>query len=824
MLIHARAARTAGLVLLLVALATCFAVAVRQSPGRHPRTGTPFELPGSDGAVTLLHNGWRISPAGRHLRINDLPLGGAISPDGKLLAIVTAGWSPHTLQIVDLDSEKSIASLPMGRAWNGIAWSPDGERLYIAGGVSNARNDVHVVAPGTDSAWTQVEGFRLTGPPPRSASVAGLALSRDGRVLYVANLADNCVYALDTHTGSTLGRVDVGGRPVAMRLLPGGTRLAVANWAASQVTFLDITDAASPRIAGRHPVGDHPNDIAVSADGRLFVCCGNDDSVRVLDAQTGAALETVKTAMTPRAPPGSTPTALALSPDGSRLYVANSDNNCVCVVDVRERGRSRVLGFVPTGWYPSALHVSPDGRRLIVGIGKGTGTGPNPSTPPINPNVPTGFTYIARQLHGLLSFVDVPSPELLARMTRQVIANSPYRDEYLSRPRARARCAVPDRVGARSPIRYVLYIIKENRTYDQVLGDLPRGNGDPSLCLFGREVTPNHHALAEEFVLLDNLYCAGEVSEDGHPWSTSANVTDFVTRSWVLGYSGKGRPPGGNALTDPKAGFIWDACRRKGLSVRSYGEYAGHPSLEGASSDAYVGKVRPGEKPPGRDTERADIFIREFQEFERSGSMPRFMVMSLGEDHTTGTSPGTFTPKACVASNDLALGRIVECVSKSRLWSQFAIFVIEDDAQNGPDHVDSHRTVGLVISPYARRRAVDSTFYTTNSMLRTMELILGLPPLTQYDAAATPMFASFTDKADLRPYTALPARVDLNARNAATAYGAARSARMDWSEYDKIDEDALNRILWHSIRGAQAPYPAPVRRALPEVTAQFGGD
>jgi hypothetical protein len=328
-------------------------------------------------------------------------------------------------------------------------------------------------------------------------------------------------------------------------------------------------------------------------------------------------------------------------------------------------------------------------------------------------------------------------------------------------------------------------------------------------------VTPNAHALADQFVLLDNLYCNGEVSQDGHPWSTSAIATDYTQRSWVLSYSGKGRIQDSQEVVDPKAGYLWQAADKKGLSIRNYGEMRNHPSWKNKQSDPFIGKVGPNQPPPGRDWEKADIFINEFKEFEKKNRIPRLMVMSLGEDHTRGTTPGAFTPKAAVASNDLAVGKIVEAISHSSVWKEFAIFIIEDDAQNGPDHVDSHRTAGLVISPYTRRNHLDSTMYSTASMLRTMELILGLKPLTQYDAAATPMFESFTDTADLTPYALVQPKIDINAKNMATAYGARESARMDWSEYDRIDMDALNRILWHTIKGRQAPMPAPVRRHVP---------
>jgi hypothetical protein len=388
--------------------------------------------------------------------------------------------------------------------------------------------------------------------------------------------------------------------------------------------------------------------------------------------------------------------------------------------------------------------------------------------------------------------------------------------------------AIPTKVGDPSPIKYVIYIIKENRTYDQVFGDIREGNGDPSLVMFGEETTPNHHKLALEFVLLDNLYCNGQVSRDGHPWSTMAYNTDYISRDWHVTYSGrKGvRDDAEGNLANGPSGYLWDACARAGLSYRSYAEYGKRVSqpeggfkMEGAVP-GLVGHMCPdypivkkGGK-YGRDPENVAVFLREYEAFERSGTMPRLIIMSLGEDHTVGTTLDLPTPRACVASNDVALGRLVDRVSHGKLWKETAIFVIEDDAQNGPDHVDAHRTVGLVISPYTKRHFVDSTQYSTVSMVRTIELILGLPPLSQYDAAARPMSNSFTGRADLSPYRSERARIDLDELNTKASYGVSRSNKMDFSEYDLVDDFELNEILWRSVKGIDAPLPATVRRAI----------
>lgn len=790
-----------------------------------------------------LHSGWKISPAGKHETTGDMLLGCALSPDGRMLAVTNVGYAEHMLHIVDTSNGRIGQSLPLGRAWNGVAWSPDGTSIYVSGGASP---QIHVYRKSPDGSLMPARPIRIPDlaqdaakePGKGQAYVAGLAMSGDGTTLYAANIATDTIYAIDPAAGSVRRsrKLEDGARPYCLRLAPEGSKLYVTQWALSSLLALNSGDLETVQTL---ETGNHPNDLLFSGDGRLFVSCGNDDAVFVHDARSGAQREKIRVAMTAGSPAGTTPNALALAPDGKTLYVANADNNAVAVVDVARPGRSRVKGLIPTGWYPTAVAVSRDSRRLFIGSGKGLGTRPNPvSRLPINPVAPTGFEYIGRMLGGLISTLEIPDDARLAGFTRQVHQNSPYSDALIEKPAQappRGNNPVPSRLGDSSPIKYVLYIIKENRTYDQVFGGFrdhngkPRGNGDPNLTLFGEEVTPNHHELARQFVLLDNTFCSGEVSADGHPWSTGAYVTDITSRTWPVQYAGRGRQPLTEKVTVPPAGYIWDLCAAKGLSYRSYGEYVyasgpdappgpltstdGVTGLKGHASAGWQAARAAGK----RDFEKAEVFVRELAEFERTGSLPRFMIMSLGEDHTSGTRPGAFTPKASVASNDLALGRIVEACTRSRYWKDMAIFVIEDDAQNGPDHVDAHRTVALVISPYAKRRHLDSTFYTTVSMLRTIELILGLPPMSQYDAAAAPMYGSFAQTADARPYTALPARIDLMEKNADRAYGARESMGIDFSEYDLLtleQEDTLNRALWHSIKGEHVPYPVPVRGAL----------
>jgi hypothetical protein len=512
------------------------------------------------------------------------------------------------------------------------------------------------------------------------------------------------------------------------------------------------------------------------------------------------------------------------------LFVANADNNNLAVFNIANIGQAQPLGFIPVGWYPTSVRYNPADKRLYVANGKGDRSFANPQGP--NPNVPanqqTLRAYVAQLMRGTLGVIDLPeSPEWMAAYSKDAYGCSPLKaDQGVTAVRP-ADSPIPGKAGDRSPIKNVIYIIKENRTYDQVFGDVKEGNGDPNLCLFPERVTPNHHKLAREFVLLDNLYCDGEVSADGHEWSMGAYATDFVEKVWPLVYRPGdkkkiGYPSEGNyPVATPAGGYIWDRCAEAKVTYRSYGEWIENgktPSDPGkARSKALEGHFDPmfrGFDMAYSDQKRADRFLEELKGFEEKGEMPHFIVLRLPNDHTAGTRVGSPTPTAYVADNDLALGRVVEGVSKSRFWKETAIFVIEDDAQNGPDHVDAHRTVSLVISPWTKRHHVDSTMYSTASLLRTMELILGLKPMSQYDAAARPMYASFQAKADETPYVHVVPEVDLKAKNTRTAWGADLSDKFDLTKEDMADDLVFNEVIWRSVKGANSPMPPPVRAAF----------
>ncbi len=386
---------------------------------------------------------------------------------------------------------------------------------------------------------------------------------------------------------------------------------------------------------------------------------------------------------------------------------------------------------------------------------------------------------------------------------------------------------IPMKVGDKSPIKYVFYVIKENRTYDQVLGDIPEGNGDPSLVLFGEKITPNQHKLVKEFVLLDNFYADGEVSADGHNWSTSANATDYLEKNWVTSYGGRGGtyPGEGNrAIANPKKGFIWDYCKRAGVSYRTYGEFADGGK---ANIPSLVGHFCPyfaGYNLNVSDTARFYQWKKEFDSLVMLNAVPKFNTVRFGNDHTEGLRTGRPTPFAHVADNDLAVGLFIECLSNSPIWKECAVFIVEDDAQNGPDHVDAHRTTAYVAGPFVKRGYVDHTMYSTSSMLRTMELILGLPPMSQYDAAATPMWRSFTSTPDTKPFVSLPANINLKEKNTRNSASARLSNSFDFRKEDTIPDLIFSEIVWKAVKGEDSRMPAPHRSAFVKIVEKDNED
>jgi YVTN family beta-propeller protein len=731
-----------------------------------------------------------------------------------------------------------------------------------------------VADSGADSL--KVLSDRLGKSAAGSPAVAAREDPQGHRIAAVPLTFDDSVAVIDVKTGAVLRKAPTGIAPFAAAVDSIGSVAYVSNWGGRRakpgertsptgvakdadqvvvdargiastgtVTRVDlVTGRATHTIA----VGLHPTAILWDEPRhRVYVADGNSDAVSEIDAERNTVARTIAIAPFRDRTPGLAPTALALAPDGATLYVALGGINAVAVVN----GATGVVrGLIPTGWYPSSIGLSADGQHLAIGalLGVGSGTA-SEELASRDRELVAGKGYVHAN-RGSVSVVRVPSDAELTAFTAVVASNnrlalaSQSASPVLLGPRAGVQArAVPERHGEPSLVDHVVFIIKENRTYDQVFGDIKKGNGDPSLAIYPDSVTPNHHRLAEEFVLLDNFYATGGNSGDGHQWVTQANETDYAM--WP-GYAGRSYPfDGADPIAPASGGFLWDAALAKGKTATVFGEYAGTmpPSEQGKRlanfakyragfdfSDAFhitapnhklntiLAHDYPSYGGTVPDVVRAQIFAKHVAEWERAGAMPNLVLVQLPSDHTGGTSPGYTTPAACLADNDLALGKIVEALTKSQFWKSMAIFVVEDDAQGGVDHVDGHRTVALAISPFTRRGTVDHTMYAQQGMLKTMELMLGLRPLSVFDLVATDMRASFIAPGDapvLASYTAVEPRIAVDQANppASTLRGQQRddalsSARMNFVEPDAAPSDKLNRILWRAAKGVSAPYPA----------------
>jgi 6-phosphogluconolactonase (cycloisomerase 2 family) len=817
-----------------VLMSVCGALALGPKPsqeeGRHDRSPSPRVLPGvhPDGVVQL-PNQWSLRPAGTHLALGDFPVNIALHPDGKWAAVLHAGYGEHEIVVVELrkDHPRIISRVSLEQTFYGLCFAPDGKTLYASGGEFEV---VHAFA--FDKGLLSDHREIAVAPRKDKFVVSGVSVDATGRTLFAVGAWGGTVsiVPLDKPGDRRTVALDKDSYPYACLPNAKGDRLFVSLWGKAGVAVIDTAEA---KLVATWKTEAHPTEMALSPDGKsLFVACSNSTKVSVLDAsQEGKPLETLRCALYPDAPSGNTPNSLTLSPDGHMLFVANADASNLAVFNVSAPGKTEPLGFIPTGWYPTSVRYNAADHHLYVADGKGLSSRANPQGPgPYEAGkLKSTYQYIAGLLQGSLSAIDLPGPEKLADYTKQAYACSPLRAEAAPVGDLPGDGPIPRKADGAGPIKHCIYVVKENRTYDQVLGDMKEGNGDPNLCLFGEKVTPNIHKLARQFVLLDNFYADGEVSADGHQWTMGAYATDFVEKIWPLSYRGSPLkklnvyPSEGNfdAIARPAGGYLWDRCAEAGVSYRSYGEWCDNGKKPGDPATAKV-KALEGHIDPGYhgwdldypDAKRADRFIEELRRYEKEGGMPQFTVLRLPNDHTSGAKVGKPTPRAYVADNDLALGRVVEAVSQSKFWKDTAIFVIEDDAQNGPDHVDAHRTEALVISPYTKRNYVDSTMYSTSSMARTMELILGLKPMSQFDAAARPMANAFQSKPDLAPYEHAPAQVDLQEKNTATAWGARQSEDFDFTEEDRVDDLVFNEVIWRSVKGPESAAPAPVRAAF----------
>lgn len=875
---------------LLVALATLPWVKTR---GQAPTFGATDAVVGriAGGEETPMNQ--KLTPTGTQVELPGMrPNALALSPDGRLL--VTSGLQPE-LVVVDPGSGAIVERVPFppsvhphstGRteqgylnprytdklSFTGIVFSPDGRRIYL----SNVNGDVKVFAVDAGGSVRALESFELppANAPQRQAEIpAGLAVSPDGRRLYVALNLSNRLAELDTVTGRVLRLWNTGVAPYDVALA--GGRAFVSNWGGPRpgpgsltgnagrgmrvrVDRRLIANAGSVTAIALHgggqvdiPTGLHCSALALSPDGRTLVAANTgSDTLSVIDTRSERVTETLSARENAADLFGAQPDALAFDPSGRRLYVCNGTQNAVAVFSLRDAKR---LGLIPVGWFPCAVAYDAGRRELCVANIKEID--PNKVRPPYwarRAGAALGFNTL--NYYGSLSLVPVPSERRLGALTQAALDDLRYplmaEAALPARPGEPPR-PVPERVGEPSVFRHVIYIIKENRSYDQVLGDVTEGDGDPDLCTFGARVTPNEHQLVKDFVLLDNTYCCSILSADGHQWTDSAMANDYVERS----FAGWPRSYAADALALSSAGFIWDDALRHGKTVGDFGEFSngvarwrdparhgtptwldcyrsfvGHTGavvysdVSGGNSDvsktaATVRYMLPnavGWNLGIPDVYRAAQFIQDLQGYEARGGLPSLLIVWLPDDHTSATRPGFPTPEAYEADNDLAMGRVVQALSHSRFWKDTCLFAIEDDPQNGWDHVSAYRTTAYVVSAYTRRGAVVHTQYNQTSLLRTIELMLGLPPMNQMDATATPMFDCFTPTPDFAPYDAVPETVPLDQMNPPARRipnrtlrrDAEISARLPFAQEDQCPEDLFNRILWHDLKGPDTPYPA----------------
>jgi YVTN family beta-propeller protein len=771
----------------------------------------------------LLPNGWSLTPVGKSLPLGDLPLNMVVSPSKKYIAVTNNGQSIQSIQLIDAVHNKILAEKIIPESWLGLAFSSDERTLYASGG-----NDNLIIKYNISNAHslTESDKFRLGEKWPVKISPAGIQINDQTNTLFVVTKENNSLYLVDLKTKKTQS-FPLGAEAYTCLLSKNKTELYISLWGGKSLLIFNIQ---KKKISDTVRVGDHPNDLCLSSNGRiLFAANANDNSVSVIDIKTRKVLETLDAALYPGSPAGSTTNGVALSEDDRTLYIANADNNCLAVFDVSKPGSSKSIGFIPVGWYPTGVKLI--GNKIFVTNGKGFSSFPNPGYKPFDTahaniwlqHSVTKSEYIGGLFTGTLSIIKTPSPEKLNQYSRMVYENTPYHKDKEFTAAGEKGNPVPMRVGDSSPVKYVFYIIKENRTYDQVLGDLEGGNGDSSLCLFGEKITPNQHALAKEFVLLDNFYVDAEVSADGHNWSMGGYATDYLEKTWPTGYGGRGGTydgEGNRAIANNKNGFIWDHCKRAGISFRTYGEFAdgykpnipvlkNHYCTYYTSWDQHV-----------RDTTRVGQWKRDFDSLIAHHALPQLSTLRIINDHTEGLSKGRPTPFAHCADNDLAVGMFVEYLSKSPVWKESVVFILEDDAQDGPDHVDAHRSTAYIAGGYVKRHTVDHTMYSTTSMLHTIELLLGFPPMSQYDAAAEPMWRCFSSQADLTPFESKPLQTDITAINTVENAWQRKSEGFDFSGEDRIPDRAFTEVIWKAVKGENSIVPSPRRAAFVKETVK----
>ena len=768
-----------------------------------------------------LPNGWKISPVGKSFDLGDLPLNIAVSKSNKYLAVTNNGQSTQSIQLIDVKSERILDQVEIEKSWYGITFTSDEKFIYVSGGHDNRIVKYEII----NQQLKRIDSISLDRPWPVRVGPAGIALDESNNMMYVVTREDKMLYAVDMRTKQVVNKYGLDAEAYDCKFSSKTNELYITCWGCDKVLVFDTKNRQWKQPIG---VGDNPNEMLLTNDGKyLYVCNANDNSVSIIDLSKKAVIETLDAALYPNSPSGSTTNSIALDPVGKKLYIANADNNCLATFDVSVPGNSKPKGFIPVGWYPTSVRFI--NGKIWVANGKGMTSKANPFGPsPLRKKedvIHHGFEvkdgsqveYIGGLFKGSMSIIEVPNQLLLDQYTRRVYENAPYSPQKtVNAGIADEGNPIPMKLGDKSPIKYVFYVIKENRTYDQVLGDVEKGNGDTSLVLFGRKYTPNQHALVDKFVLLDNFYVDAEVSADGHNWSMGALANDYLEKTWPTSYGGRGGTYGGEGereIANNKAGFIWNNCNRYGVSFRTYGEFmsGNKPTISVLNNHFCAGY--PEYNLNIADTTRFRIWKKDFDSLLAIGKLPQFNTVRFGNDHTEGVRLGRPTPYAHVADNDLAVGMFVEALSKSAIWNETAVFILEDDAQNGADHVDAHRSTAYVAGGFVKRGFVDHTPYTTSSMLRTMELILGMGPMTQYDAAATPMWRCFDKVARPFDFKAIVPDVDMNQRNTAINEWQKKSEKFNFAKEDANNDIEFNKVLWHGIKG-NIPFPGPKRAAF----------
>jgi len=779
-------------------------------------------LPGKHKSYTLLHNGWKLTPAGNQVDIGQFPLNMVVTNDGKYAVTSNSGMRENSLSVVDIKSGKEIQRVVLSNAWYGLVFNEDDSKLFVSGGNNNEVYIFDFLSGKLFLKDSIVIGRKF---PQDNISITGIDFLKKKNYLLAVSKESKSLYVCDLISKNILDSVKLDGECYDVKVNHAGSHAYVSVWGKSEIAEIDLKDF---KVTKRIKVGDHPCQIVITKnDSRLFVADANNNTTSVVDLKSGKEIEKLNSSLTYNAPFGSTPDALCLNKEESVLMVANANNNYIALFNISKKNESKSIGFIPVGWYPTAIKYIPQTNEILVANGKGNGSLPNPEGPRPNIEDWNAKQYIGFLFDGTISEIKFPSGKNLESYSKEVYQNTPYiskRENW-----AGIQNIIPEKhtLNPSKEIKHVFYIIKENRTYDQVFGDIPQGNGDSSLCFFPEKITPNQHRLTEEFTLYDNFYDDAEVSASGHNWSTAAYATDYVEKLWPVNYSGRGQQynfEGGSAIAAPSSGYIWNDAIKHNVSFRNYGEFTqrirGSKIIYQANDEdlkKYTCQTYPGWGLSISDVYRYKEWKKEFDLFEKNDSLPAFTLMRLPNDHTEGTRKGALTPQAYVAQNDYALGLIVDAISKSKFWKSSIIFVLEDDAQNGSDHVDAHRSTLLVIGPYVKRHFVDHTMYSTSSVLKTIELILGLPPMTQYDLSATPILFSISNKPDYKGFDVISPLINIDEKNTADAYGSKECSHFNFAVEDAVPENEFNEILWKAIKGKSTHMPAPVHSAFVKV-------